>query len=479
MNFLWYDLETFGRDPRRSRIAQFAALRTDEDLREIEAPVSLFCKPAGDLLPSPLAALVTGISPQRAEREGLVEAELFARIAELMAVPGTCSLGYNSLRFDDEFIRFGLYRNFFDPYEREWRHGNRRWDLLDVLRLAHALRPEGLVWPKREDGHTSFRLEDLATANGVREGMAHEALSDVRALVALARRLREAQPRLWDYALTLRDKHAVLALCDVAGHTPLLHVSGRFPAERRHAALVAPLTFHPALPGRVLAYDLDTDPRHFEALDETELATRLYTPRSALPEGQPRLPLKAIHANRCPVLLPLAHVRPAELAALGLDARLAAERAAWLSTHPGFVARLVDVMAAERPFPPGDADGALYDGFPPEADKRLFPRIRSAAPADLPGLATRLTDPRYRELLFRYQARNWPESLDPAQREAWDAWRRERFADPEGQEGSLAAFRSELAEARARAATAEAQALLDALEDWTRARCAEVGLVPG
>ena len=189
--FLWYDLETFGRDPRRTRIAQFAAQRTNANLQPVGEPISLFCQPADDLLPSPEATMITGITPQRALAEGLREAEFMARLHEEFAQPGTCAVGYNSIRFDDEFVRFGLYRNFHDAYEREWRNGNSRWDLLDVLRLAEALRPEGLAWPLREDGAPSFKLEHLAEANGVREGDAHEALSDVRALIGLARRLRK------------------------------------------------------------------------------------------------------------------------------------------------------------------------------------------------------------------------------------------------------------------------------------------------
>ncbi|HSM10302.1 MAG TPA: exodeoxyribonuclease I, partial [Lysobacter sp.] len=169
-SFLFYDLETFGADPRRTRIAQFAAIRTDADLNEIDEPISIFVKPADDLLPSPVATLITGITPQAALRDGMNEAAAFGLIVEEMARPETCSVGYNSLRFDDEFIRHGLFRNFHDAYEREWRGGNSRWDLLDVLRLAHALRPDGLVWPQREDGATSFKLEHLATANDVRSG---------------------------------------------------------------------------------------------------------------------------------------------------------------------------------------------------------------------------------------------------------------------------------------------------------------------
>jgi exodeoxyribonuclease-1 len=477
VSFLWYDLETFGRDPRRSRIAQFAAIRTDDDLREIEAPVSLFCQPADDVLPSPIATAITHITPQRAKTEGLVEAEFFARVHDLMAEPGTCCVGYNSLRFDDEFIRFGLYRNFYDAYEREWKNGNSRWDLLDVLRLARALRPEGLEWPLREDRHASFRLEDLAAANGAREGMAHEALSDVRALIALARKLKDAQPRLWDYVLKLRDKRHVRTLCDVATHAPVFHVSTRFPAERRHAALVAPIAVHPIIGTRVIAYDLAIDPSAFVDLDDDALKARLYTPRAALPDGIERLPLKEIHTNRCPAVLPVAHVRPAELAALGLDLEQANARAAWFNAHPGFVARCVALFSEARDFGITDADGDLYGGFISDGDRRLFPRIRTAEPATLPQFARQLQDKRLKTLLFRYQARNWPQTLGAAERAEWEAYRRARLLDGDVRaDGSLAAFDAEWPEACERAGNDEARAALGALRDWRDSLLRDLGL---
>ena len=469
MSFLWYDLETFGRDPRRSRIAQFAAIRTDEDLKEIEAPISIFCKPAADLLPSPIAALITGITPQMAEREGVIESEFFARIAEHMGQQGTCAVGYNSLRFDDEFVRFGLYRNFRDAYEREWRNGNSRWDLLDVLRLAYALRPDALQWPKRDDGYASFKLEDLALANGVREGQAHEALSDVRALIGLARKLKDAHPRFWDYALSLRNKRHVLGLCDVVEHTPLLHISGRFPAERRHAALVAPLARNPKIDGRVIAFDLAMDPAEFENFDGAALAARLYVRQADLPEGARRLPLKEVHGNRCPAVVPLAHVRAAELSVLGLNLDEALARAAWLRAHPDFVERCVSLFSRDRNDGPTDPDGDLYGGFVGDGDKRLFPRIRSAAPHELAGFASSFTDPRLPELLFRYQARNWPESLDEAQLAHWRAYLQRRFAPGSGL-GELDAESvfTELAEARVRGTDGTQSELLDAVERWIK-----------
>src|SRR5688572_14366568 len=291
-SFLFYDLETFGADPRSSRIAQFAAIRTDAELNEIEAPISIFVQPADDLLPSPVATLITGIAPQDAKAQGLSEVDAFARVFEEMSRPETCTAGYNSLRFDDEFVRHGLFRNFYDAYEREWRGGNSRWDLLDVLRLAHALRPDGLAWPQREDGATSFKLEHLAEANGVREGDAHEALSDVRALIGLARKLKAAQPRLWDYALRLRDKRYTASLVDVIAMTPVLHVSQRFPASRMCSALVVPIARNPRIESRVIVCSLDQDPEAWLHLDAEGIADRLYTPAADLPEGEQRVPLK-------------------------------------------------------------------------------------------------------------------------------------------------------------------------------------------
>ncbi len=163
-SFLFYDLETFGQDPRRTRISQYAAIRTDADLNEIDTPVSFFVRPAMTCCPHRWPPWLPA-SPAAGLAEGISEAEAFDRINEQLSRPGTCALGYNTLRFDDEFVRYGLFRNFHDPYEREWRNGNSRWDLLDMLRLMRAMRPDGIQWPLREDGATSFKLEHLAEAN--------------------------------------------------------------------------------------------------------------------------------------------------------------------------------------------------------------------------------------------------------------------------------------------------------------------------
>jgi exodeoxyribonuclease-1 len=467
--FLFYDLETFGADSRRSRIAQFAAIRTDEALNEIEAPHDFLVRPADDLLPSPMATLITGITPQHALREGIPEAEAFARIFEEMARPNTCTLGYNSLRFDDEFVRNGLFRDFFDPYEREWKNGNRRWDLLVVLRLAHALRPDGIEWPKREDGATSFKLEHLALANGVRDGAAHEALSDVRALIGMARRLRGAQPKFWDYALRLRDKRYAATLVDVVAMQPVLHVSQRYPAARMCAAAVVPLARHPRVDNHVVVFDLDADPDALLDLEPEAIAARLYLRRDQLAEGEERIPLKDVHLNRCPSLVAWSHLREADFARLSIDRGLAEARAARLrAVGPALAEKIRRVYAIERERAPSDPDASLYDGFLSVADRRRCGSVRATPPAALAGRDFGFDDPRLDELLFRYRARNWPELLPAAERERWDQWRRLRLQPGSGlADPDLGGFEAESAALREQHAGDPAKlALLDALDAW-------------
>ena len=471
-SFLFYDLETFGTDPRRTRIAQFAAIRTDAELNQIEEPVEFFVKPADDLLPSPVATLITGITPQQALRQGIVEADAFARIAEEMSQPETCTLGWNTLRFDDEFVRHGLFRNFFDPYEREWRGGNCRWDLLDVARLFHALRPEGIVWPQRDDGKgTSFRLEHLAAANDVRVGDAHEALSDVRATLGIARMMRDAQPRLWDYAMQLRDKRFAATLFDFAAQMPVLHVSQRYPASRLCAAAVLPLARHPRIDSRVIVFDLDGSPDDLLQLDAQEIADRLYTPTADLPEGVARVPLKEVHLNRCPALVAWNHLRDADFERLGIDRGVVEANVDALRPHAAEIAEKVrQVFARESARETPDADAALYDGFVGDGDKRRLAEVRATPAQHLGDREFGFRDPRLAELLFRYRARNWPDTLGPGERARWNEYRRLRLLTDSGlSEATLPQFFAEIAALRA--ADAEdggRQVLLDQLEAWGR-----------
>jgi exodeoxyribonuclease-1 len=377
-------------------------------------------------------------------------------------------VGYNSLRFDDEVTRQLLYRNFYEPYGREWENGNSRWDLIDLARMCEALRPEGIAWPTREDGTPSFRLEQLAAANQLQQERAHDALSDVHALIDLARLIRARQPRLWDWHYALRRKQRVFELLDVAAMTPLVHVSSRYPASHHCLALIAPLAMHPSRPGEVIVCDLAGDPSRWLALDEDEIADRIFTARADLPEDVERVPLRTVRANRAPALAPLSVLKGVDLARLQLDPeRCLAHRDA-LAAVDGLAAKVARVFAraAELP-PPEDPELALYSGFLPDADKRLLREVRATPPEQLATRAFPFRDPRYAELLFRYRARNWPETLDAGERERWDTFRRARLTRVTALTTlTLEDYFATLAALRADPARQEKLTIVDQLQAW-------------
>lgn len=418
----WHDYETTGVDPRRDRPLQFAGRRTTLDLEPIEEPVVLWCKPARDTLPHPEALLLTGITPQEAEARGLRECEFADRIEEELARPGTCAVGYNSIRFDDEVTRHLLWRNLHDPYGREWRNGNSRWDLIDLARLACALRPEGVEWPERAPGVPSFRLEDLALANGLAHDRAHEALSDVDATIGLARKIKAAKPRLYDFHFALRQRARVEALLDWVRVEPMLHASSRYPAERhRGLALVAPLMQVPGRRNEIVVFDLDGDPEQLLALEADEITDRLYTPRADLPEGVDRVPLKTIHTNRSPALAPLSVLRDEDARRLALDVESGFAKLDALRAGIEPIRRKLARVFSRPPRDGDDADVALYAGFIPDSDLRLLPAARTAlsdgSPSDFD--LTRFQDPRVREIAWRYAARNNPRGLSDEDLDRW------------------------------------------------------------
>lgn len=466
--FYWHDYETWGADPQRDRACQFAGLRTDTELNEIGDSLVLYCRPATDLLPHPDACLITGITPQRAEREGVIEAEFAAAIQSVLSVPGTCGVGYNSIRFDDEVTRNLLYRNLRDPYAREWQNGNSRWDLIDTLRLAHALRPEGIEWPRHPDGTTSFKLEHLTAANGIAHALAHDALDDARATLSLARLLRRIQPRLFDYALTLRDKRRVRDL--LATDAPLLHVSARYPAALGCLAPVFPVAPHPQNPNGVICFDLRADPVPLLDLSVAALRTRLFTPSAQLPAGIERIPLKTIHVNRAPILVTMKTLTAHAAQRWEIDPDRAAERAHWIMASAAVIRHRVQA-AHQAPENPSETDPDLLlyaGGFFSDRDRRAMESVHRLSPNDLAAKPPTFDDPRLPRMLFRYRARNWPETLTHEERDDWDAERLTRLTDPAGG-GSIQIDQYErllLELAEAHASDPAKLRVLDALSNW-------------
>lgn len=478
-SLLAYDFETTGTDPVRDRPVQFACLRLDLALNVIGGPATLVCQPSLDHLPDPAACLLTGLTPQRCRETGLPELQFVEAVHRALAAPGTIAFGYNSIAFDDEIARFMLWRNLIDPYAREWQHGCGRWDLLGLVRATYALRPETLAWPRDERGEVSFALAWLAAANGLPHAAAHDALSDVLATVALARRIREHQPQLFAHCFAMLDRNLALQEMDVASHGPFLHVGdGGGDGGGAQAAgirIMMPLAPHPTNRNEVVAWDLSADPRQLLDIDAETMRRRLFTRPEARPEGFDPLPLCCIAANRSPVVFKNLAVLSRERAAeLGIDLAAALARVpAMLGVLDAVdLARLLQVAFA-RDSAERDPEQALYAGFVGTADRRLLDQLRSMDPATLAGLKPDFLDPRLGALFLRYKARHYPAILSPREEEQWEEHRYRKLIEGRGGSRTVAAVREAVARCReslgAPGAPADpaGQQVLDEVLAWT------------
>ncbi len=427
----WHDYETFGIDPRYDRPSQFAGIRTDEDLNIISDPLTLYCKPADDCLPDPGACMITGITPQKALADGVNEVEFIATIHREFTTPGTCIAGYNNIRFDDEFTRNTLYRNFFNAYAHEWQHGNSRWDIIDTVRLTRALRPEGINWPE-QDGRPSIRLELLTKANGIKHEAAHDAMSDVYATIAVAKLIKEKQPRLYKYIYDMRKKTEVSKLINLRTRDAILHVSSRYSAERGAIAMVMPICQHPVNKNSFIVYDLDVHPEEFLKADAEEMAARLYTPAKELPEGVKRIPLKQIHINKCPVIVPLKTMDKEAAQRLNIDVDLCQQHRELILQHIDEFATKTTAVFKQSDFPEvSDPDGQLYSGgFFSRDDTQRIDSIRNTQVDELANLHFNFDDARLEKMLFRYRARNYLETLNEQELKQWNDYRHDKFNNP-------------------------------------------------
>ncbi len=471
--FYWYDLETFGINTRYDRVAQFAGIRTDEQLNPIGDPDMFYCQPIYDYLPDPSSCLVTGITPQLCAEKGLAENEFAAKIHGIFSQEGTCGVGYNSIRFDDECVRSLLYRNLYDPYQREYLNGNSRWDLIDIVRATYALRPANIEWPMHEPGKPSFRLEDLSKANGLVHEAAHDALSDVEATIQMAKLIRNNQPRLFDFSLKLRSKDTVRGLLNWQLLQPIVHVSNKIPAERGCLALMLPLAIHPTNKNGIICYDLHYDPSDLLNLDIDEIQDRLYTPKADLPEGIERVHLKTIHLNKSPFVSPISVLKGGDLDRIGFDYARCQEHLALIKNVTGIDRKAAAVF--DQPFDSqiDDVDEMIYSGFFSFKERAQLESIRQLPANDIPwdindSLGDGFKDNRAAALIQRYKARNFPESLTHEQQTQWQGESLQRLEQRFGERFSL--WFENLNVLREQTDSAKDHEILDQVEQFVMAK---------
>lgn len=427
--FYFHDYETFGVNPVHDRPAQFAGIRTDTNFTIIDPPLICYCQPPTDYLPNPEAVLITGITPQEALHKGVPEAQFAAQIHAAFNQPKTCILGYNNIRFDDEVTRHLFYRNFYPPYQYSFEKGNSRWDLLDVVRTYYALRPAGIQWPLDAQGLPSFRLQALSRANALAHEHAHDALSDVYATLDVAKMLKSTQPRLFQYLFELRHKTKIRAFINTFSITPLVHISGMLGAYRGNTTWIVPLAWHPENRNAVIVYDLMMELAPILDFSNEDLKTRIFSRPEELDANAWRVPIKLIHINKCPIVLPPKSLTAQNAERLHIDRELCLSHLTWLKQHHSKVQHKVIALfsdpmtlSAQR-----DVEEQLYDRFLDPADTILCHSIRTNNAALLAELQPVFQDSRLAPLFFRYKARNYPELLTVAEQRRWQEHCRTKF----------------------------------------------------
>jgi len=427
MTFYFYDLETSGINSRKDRIMQFGGQRTDMDLKPIGQPDNILIKLTDDILPEPDAVLIHSITPQKTKAEGINEAEFARFLTDKVAAPDTIIVGFNNIRFDDEFIRFLLWRNFTDAYEWQWKNNCSRWDLLDAVRMTRALRPEGIKWPFAPDGRASNRLELVSFINKLDHGSAHDALSDVKASIAIARLIKNKQPKLFDYLLNLRDKTKVEALVNKGD--PLIYTSGRYSSEFEKTTVAVMVTPRADRPG-ALMYDLRINPDEFIKLSPSELAKRWL----ARGDDTPYFPVKILSYNKSPAIAPLSVLDNASAARLQIDREVINQNLKKLRTAKtlgkNLQAALEIVYPKRQPelvIDEQQVDEQLYDGFVSQTDRVKMGVVRAAEAEQIADLEMDFSDDRLKLLLPLYKARNFPQSLSAQEQAWWEKFKTKRL----------------------------------------------------
>ena len=436
--FFFYDLETSGFSPQNDRIMQFAGQRTDENLNRIGEPVNILIRLNDDVLPSPSALMVTKISPQKTVEEGYTEAEFAKMLVEEYFTPDTVIVGYNNVRFDDVHIQHLLWRNFYPPYDWQWKDGRSRWDLLDVVRMIRALRPEGINWPfvineGTGEKFAANKLELLTKENGILHENAHDAMSDVDGLIDVARLLKEKQPQIFDYLFRIRSKNEVQKLVNLENPKPFVYTSGRFKVEFEKTTVAFPIA--PAKNQNVIVWDLRFSPEKFIDWSEDQILENItvdFETRSS-DDFEP-IAAKILQYNKCPAVAPMGVLTEENRQRLKIDLAEIQKNLDVLRKNPHFAENLrsaferrsevfQDKSSAEKPAP----EARLFEGFVSKSDDIKIEAVRNSTDRELADFHPDFADERLTDLLLHYKARNFPKSLSSQEKELWEEYRVENL----------------------------------------------------
>lgn len=383
--YLFYDLETTGLNPCFDQVLQFAAIRTDLQLHELERyefQVKLNC----DIILSPGAMITHRIGIDQSQT-GISELAAITQIHQLLNTPGTISLGYNTLGFDDEFLRFSFYRNLLPPYTHQYAQQCSRMDLYPFTVMFHLFNPAVLsYWPS-----ASLKLEHISTVNQLAQGQAHTAMVDVEATVALAKKFIQARD-MWDFLLGYFHKDTDLSRLSQLNMSEALLVDGKLGMKQNYIAPVLCLGQHAQYKNQTLWLRLDLDNLRQTTVDK--IAEHTYVIRKKPAENELLLPIKPRYLEK------LSAERQQMMAANKL----------WLQQNPELFAAICDYHRhyIYPKVPSIDADAALYElGFATPQEETLLKNFHRAAPTKKMAIANQFAHPIRKQQALRIMGRHF------------------------------------------------------------------------
>ena len=455
--YFFYDLETTGLSAANDRLLEFAGQRVDTDLNPVAEPISYLVKLACDVIPKPGAILSNRISPLMANLEGLNEAELLAELEREVWQPETTFTGYNSVEFDDNFIRHLCYRNFFDPYAWQRLAGCSSFDLLPVLAFCRDLRPDGINWPKRPArSRGGLKLGQLAEANNLTRP-SHRAQIDVQTTIELARLLKNKQPQVFDYLVNNRAPEKIREM--VLSGQPLVY-NGGFNLNKAQSTAIIFLGEDPLYRGNLIVYDLRCDPSLFATMTAKQLSQAL---------ADSLWPFIRLSPNKSLPLATLAVVKEFDQwQRLDLDLAKTKKHQEILKNSQIF-SRLSGALAEKgrlEPLSIKTVDRYLYPGgLIPKTDQELMTSLRQSQPQELAKFDLKFSDPRLNLMLLLYKGRNWPKSLSPDEAVAFNRYQRWRWYDSDSPY-NLKSFGYDLARSSSNFVDDDSQEILRELGDY-------------
>ncbi|MGQ2943699.1 MAG: exonuclease domain-containing protein [Blastomonas fulva] len=398
MGFVFYDTETTGTSTSFDQILQFAAIHTDDNLNEIDR-FEIRCRLMPHIVPSPGALCVTRISIEQITDPTLPSHyEMICAIrAKLAAWSPSIFTGWNTLSFDEHLVRQALYQSLHSPYLTNMA-GNCRIDILKIAQAASVLMPGAIIVPTGDNGKPTFRLDQLAPANGFAHTNAHDALADVEATIHVARLIRDNAPALWADAIQLSEKAAVAAFLDAE---PSFVLTESY-YNRPYQFALTKIGYDPGNAGSVLALSLTIDMNQLRAMTDEELAARL---------ARSPKPVRRIRTNAAPTLQPLSEYDHFDDVAAG-DLL---ERAYRIQADAEFCARLIR-LSAKQDWPASEfVEEQIYSGFVNRADENRMAAFHQAAWEDRPAIVDGFADGRLlalgRRLIFEHRPDLMSDSL--------------------------------------------------------------------